>query len=192
MSSDAKSLKTENGNPVPNSLGYRYTWIKASEPSIESLRQAFLDHESRILIPENIREDVHPEIRNRQSVIRSIAIKNVRFLADQKIYFSPNMNSVIGGRGSGKSTLLEYLRIIFRKDKSADIDDDQHYKQLVVEYLERFGTAKRVDIDRLLLDKLSDVLDEKQKHHKIKNLLQSMKNQDLIANKGRIWSLSKS
>jgi ATP-dependent DNA helicase RecG len=70
--------------------------------------------------------------------------------------------------------------------------DDQHYKQLVVEYLERFGTAKRVDIDRLLLDKLSDVLDEKQKHHKIKNLLQSMKNQDLIANKGRIWSLSKS
>ena len=176
MSSDAKSLKTENGNPVPNSLGYRYTWIKASEPSIESLRQAFLDHESRILLPENIREDVHPEIRNRQSVIRSIAIKNVRFLADQKIYFSPNMNSVIGGRVSGKSTLLEYLRIIFRKDKSADIDDDQHYKQLVVEYLERFGTAKRVDIDRLLLDKLSDVLDEKQKHHKIKNLLQSMKN----------------
>jgi len=124
MSSDAKSLKTENGNPVPNSLGYRYTWIKASEPSIESLRQAFLDHESRILIPENILEDVHPEIRNRQSVIRSIAIKNVRFLSDQKIYFSPNMNCVIGGRGSGKSTLLEYLRIIFRKDKSADIDDD--------------------------------------------------------------------
>lgn len=69
--------------------------------------------------------------------------------------------------------------------------DDQHYKQLIVEYLEKFGTAKRVDIDRLLLDKLADVLDEKQKHHKIKNLLQSLKKQGVIENSGRIWCLSK-
>jgi energy-coupling factor transporter ATP-binding protein EcfA2 len=45
-------------------------------------------------------------------------------LNDQSIHFSPNMNCIIGGRGSGKSTLLEYLRIIFRKDRSADIDTD--------------------------------------------------------------------
>src|SRR5699024_4996033 len=45
MSSDNKMLikKDEHGKPVPNSIGYRYTWIKMSEPSIESLRQAFLD-----------------------------------------------------------------------------------------------------------------------------------------------------
>ena len=70
--------------------------------------------------------------------------------------------------------------------------DDQHYKQLIVEYLEKFGTAKRVDIDRLLLDKLADVLDEKQKHHKIKNLLQLLKKQGVIENFGRVWRLSKS
>ncbi|ADE13933.1 putative transcriptional regulator [Nitrosococcus halophilus Nc 4] len=70
--------------------------------------------------------------------------------------------------------------------------DDQHYKQLICEYIERFGTAKRADINRLLLDKLPDVLDEKQKNHKIKNLLQALKNEGLIEPKGKDWQMSKS
>ena len=94
-----------------------------SEPSIESLRQAFLDHESRIILPEDVTTDTHPAQRVRQATIKSISIKNVAFLADQEIHFSPNMNCVIGGRGSGKSTLLEYLRIILGKDKSKDLDN---------------------------------------------------------------------
>lgn len=69
--------------------------------------------------------------------------------------------------------------------------DDQHYKQMIIECLEKFETAQRADIDRLLLDKLPDVLDENQKHHKVKNLMQSLKNQGLIVNDGRIWRLSK-
>ncbi|WP_261522321.1 PHP domain-containing protein, partial [Burkholderia multivorans] len=50
MSSDNKKLVDldEHQKPTPNSIGYRYSWLKMSEPSIESLRQAFLDHESRI------------------------------------------------------------------------------------------------------------------------------------------------
>ena len=70
--------------------------------------------------------------------------------------------------------------------------DDQHYKQLIIEYLEKFKIARRADIDRLLLDKLPDVLDEQQKHYKVKNLLQSLKNQGVICNSGRTWRLSKS
>lgn len=54
--------------------------------------------------------------------------------------------------------------------------DDQHYKQLIIEYLERFGTAKRLDINKLLLDKLPDVLNINQKDNKVKNLLQALKN----------------
>lgn len=124
MSSDNKTLidSDEQGAPSPNSIGCRYTWIKMSAPSIESLRQAFLDHQSRIILPENVKMDVHPAQRMHQATVRSISIQNVAFLDDQEISFSPNMNCVIGGRGSGKSTLLEYLRIIFSKDKSLDID----------------------------------------------------------------------
>lgn len=124
MSSDNKKLidLDEHQKPTPNSIGYRYSWFKMSEPSIESLRQAFLDPESRIILPEDVATDTHPAQRVRQAIIKSISISNVAFLADQEIYFSPNMNCVIGGRGSGKSTLLEYLRIIFGKDKSKDLD----------------------------------------------------------------------
>jgi len=124
MSSDAKSLQSEDEKPIANSLGYRYSWIKMSKPSTESLRQAFLDQESRILRPQNIIKDVHPDQRMRQSRILSLSIKNVAFLGDQDVHFSSNMNCVIGGRGSGKSTLLEYLRIIFGKDRSEDIDEN--------------------------------------------------------------------
>ncbi|RIY39878.1 TrlF family AAA-like ATPase [Neopusillimonas maritima] len=124
MSSDNKKLVDFDAHqkPTPNSIGYRYSWFKMSEPSIESLRQAFLDHESRIILPEDVTTDTHPAQRVRQATIKSISIKNVAFLADQQVHFSPNMNCVIGGRGSGKSTLLEYLRIILGKDKSKDLD----------------------------------------------------------------------
>jgi ABC-type cobalamin/Fe3+-siderophores transport system ATPase subunit len=123
MSSDAKSIGVDNdGKPVANSLGYRYTWIKMSKPSVESLRQAFLDHDSRIRVPLDISTDKPPGDQIKQSVIRSISIKDAVFLADQDAYFSPNMNCVIGGRGSGKSTLLEYLRVMLGKDKDLDLD----------------------------------------------------------------------
>ena len=125
MSSDNKTLIDEdlNGKPKPNSIGYRYSWIKMSSPSIESLRQAFLDHESRIILPDNIAADNHPSNRFNHSAILSVTIKNVAFLNDKKVFFSPNMNCLIGGRGSGKSTLIEYLRIIFCQDELIEQDD---------------------------------------------------------------------
>ncbi|MGY6276756.1 hypothetical protein [Methylomonas sp. MgM2] len=69
--------------------------------------------------------------------------------------------------------------------------DDQHYKQLIVEYLEKFGIAKRADINRLLLDKLPDVLDATQKDNKIKNLLQALKQEGLIEPEGKSWRMSR-
>ena len=125
MSSDNKKFihTDENQKPTSNSIGFRYSWIKMSEPSIESLRQAFLDHESRIILPDDVSTDTHPAERTRQAKIQSVSIKNVAFLADQEVHFSPYMNCVIGGRGSGKSTILEYLRIILGKDKTKDLDN---------------------------------------------------------------------
>lgn len=56
--------------------------------------------------------------------------------------------------------------------------DDKHYKRMVLAYIEKYGSASRNDIDDLLLDKLSDVLDEDQKRNKIRNLLYSMSKRD--------------
>lgn len=67
--------------------------------------------------------------------------------------------------------------------------DKQHYKDMVVAYLEKFGEAARADLDELLVAKLSDVLDAKQKRLFIMNLLQEMKRDGLIAPAGsRRWT----
>jgi ABC-type lipoprotein export system ATPase subunit len=109
-SSDAKStLTTSNGQPKANSLGYRFTWIKMSEPSIEALRQAFLDAKSRIRLEGDPRVVEH-------GWIKSLKVENVVFLADQEIIFSPGLSCLIGGRGSGKSTLFEYIRFAVRQE----------------------------------------------------------------------------
>lgn len=73
--------------------------------------------------------------------------------------------------------------------------DEEHYMQLVVSYLEKFGKAKREDIDQLLMDKLPDALSEKQKKNKINKLLSKRMRLDLGLierqgpKKGAIWVL---
>lgn len=115
MSSDAKSLKTDDqGQPVANSLGYRHTWLKMSKPSIEALRQAFLDPLSRIQLQGARPSDakVHPRITK-------VSVRGAKFLEDQDVHFSEGFNCVIGGRGSGKSSLLEYVRFAIGPDEPA-------------------------------------------------------------------------
>ena len=51
--------------------------------------------------------------------------------------------------------------------------------------------AKKVDFEKLLLDKLADILDEKQKKNKIKNILQKLRINGEIETIGYDWILSK-
>ncbi|WP_432505732.1 RNA-binding domain-containing protein [Kineococcus arenarius] len=62
--------------------------------------------------------------------------------------------------------------------------DDTHYSRLVTDYLDRFGSATRQDLDLLLRDKLSDALSDEQKVSKISNLLTKMRRQGEIRNAG--------
>jgi ATP-dependent DNA helicase RecG len=58
--------------------------------------------------------------------------------------------------------------------------DNKHYEKMILEYLKKFSSASRKDINELILDKLPDILNEKQKEIKIKNLLYNMSKKDLI------------
>lgn len=69
--------------------------------------------------------------------------------------------------------------------------DDTHYKRLICDLIQQAGSARRADIDKLLLDKLPEVLDRQQKANKIKNLLQALKNQKVIEPQGKLWKMSK-
>lgn len=69
--------------------------------------------------------------------------------------------------------------------------DRKYYKDLILSFLEKQIKASRADIDNLLWDKLSDVLDENQKKNYIRNLLSQMKKEGTLLNvNGKRWSLN--
>jgi hypothetical protein len=121
-SSDCKKLTATSQNDT-NYIGFRHTWIKMSQPSVEALRQAFLDHESRIRFGTE-----RPEEGYSYPNIRMIQVNAAKFLANQEIVFSPNLTTIIGGRGTGKSTIVEYLRVAL--DQEAAIRGDEPRKNL--------------------------------------------------------------
>ncbi|NPA72100.1 MAG: hypothetical protein GXO35_04650 [Gammaproteobacteria bacterium] len=118
--SDGRGLQDRADQPA---IGSKATYIKLSSPTIEGLRQAFLDFESRI----RLEDDRHDEHYSR---LIGIAIEG-GFLSKEKekgegiflLHFNPNLNCVIGGRGAGKSALLESIRYVF--DISAKTESSQ-------------------------------------------------------------------
>ncbi len=62
--------------------------------------------------------------------------------------------------------------------------DDEFYAKLVLDYLRQFGQATRDEINRLLMPKLSDGLDEVQKITKISHLLTKLRRRGEVVNRG--------
>lgn len=116
-SSDCYRFKSEDGNPG-NFIGYRYCWIRMSEPSIEALRQACLDHESRIRLCKD-----RPEDSYEHPTIVQVQVTGGLFYQADPIYLSPNLNCIIGGRGSGKSTLIDYIRLALDQLRENEIPE---------------------------------------------------------------------
>jgi hypothetical protein len=95
-SSDARSFEE---------IGSHATWIKLSSKSLEGLKQAFLDWESRIRHP----AELPPE---RYSKIIAIGWDE-GFLGGTSVRLNDNLNCFVGGKGTGKSTAIETLRHAF-------------------------------------------------------------------------------
>lgn len=74
------------------------------------------------------------------------------------------------------------------------VQSDAHYGKLILDYLEQYGSASRKDIDQLLWQILSEVLDDTQKRHKIANLLSNLRRSGRIFNAGArtqpIWKIA--
>lgn len=71
--------------------------------------------------------------------------------------------------------------------------DDEFYAKLLTDYLRQFSQADRSEINKLLVDKLSDALNQEQKEAKIGNLLTKLRRNKRIHNTGTrsqpIWKL---
>ena len=79
-------------------------WIKMAEVSVEGLRQAFLDPDSRI------RLNSDPPHQERAELV-SLKWEG-GFLDGMEICFNPGLNVLVGGRGAGKSAIVESLRYV--------------------------------------------------------------------------------
>ncbi|MFC3561185.1 hypothetical protein [Pedobacter jamesrossensis] len=74
------------------------------QPTFESIRFAFIDPKSRI------KKYSEVEVLKRfDNFLHSIEIKNNKLIEDANVFFSPNLNVIIGGRSSGKSLLFNIL-----------------------------------------------------------------------------------
>jgi len=62
--------------------------------------------------------------------------------------------------------------------------DDDHYKKMILDFINKFGSASRKEIDELILPKLPDVLDEEKKKNKVNNLISSLRIAARIKNTG--------
>lgn len=80
------------------------TDIKMSALSVEGLRQAFIDPETRVRRYDQQPDKPHQEI---------LAIRwQGGFLDGLELRFNANLNVLIGGRGTGKSTVVESIRYV--------------------------------------------------------------------------------
>jgi DNA repair ATPase RecN len=104
-----RPISVLNCNDVkgPKELRSCGTWcfVKMTEPSLEGLRQAFLDPESRIRLASDPEPEEHVEFLG-------ISWETEGFLRGCRLRFNENLNVLIGGRGSGKSTVVESIRYV--------------------------------------------------------------------------------
>jgi len=69
--------------------------------------------------------------------------------------------------------------------------DDEYCQKIILSYIDKFKEGRKSDFEKILLDKLPDVLDLKQKKNKVKNNLQILRKKGIIRPEGRIWIKSK-
>lgn len=124
--SDCKSIDNiGDGNPC---------YLKIGSFSFDAVKYALIDKESRVA--NNLPDHIHSHIRS------------IRFtggtLDKQELYFSPELNTLIGIRGSGKSSILEAIRYAL-EIPFGEKASDQRYKQDLVEFT--LGSGGKIEID---------------------------------------------
>ena len=109
-------------------------FIKMSNVSVEALRQAFLDPDSRIRLHSDLQPDPHAEF--------VVVTWEGGFLDGTSVHFNENLNVLVGGRGTGKSTMVESLRYALGLDPLGEEARKNH--EGVIRHVLRPGTKVSV------------------------------------------------
>ena len=118
----ASDNQNESGQHTLEKIGSRFSYFKVNEDiTIESLRQCFVDPQTRIRQSYEYQEIKYP-------TIRELKIKG-GFLDGAVINFHEGLNSILGAKGSGKSLIIEFLRFVFNQQP--------HHKSLYEDHKEK-------------------------------------------------------
>lgn len=113
--------------------------IKMDEVTIDGLRQAFLDPDSRIRLNGKggeFESEAHMELV-------SLGWEG-GFLDGVTMALNPNLNVLIGGRGTGKSTVVESIRAVLGLDATGE--DARKAHEGIVRHVLRNGTKISLDV----------------------------------------------
>lgn len=177
-----KGRTRDKMNQLENWMGYKIPYIEGSD--CKSLDQIGKGKKSFIKIGEGNYDSVVlalKEHQNRTSLSEKEYnhgyIKSVEFIGGkmdkQKLYFSPELNTLIGIRGSGKSSIIEAIRYVLDISPSST---DKDYKTNIVENLLESGGQIIVEIQdnhkknyviKRILGETPHILDENGKEIKI-------------------------
>ncbi len=109
---------------------------------------------------------------------KSITVKESRSLKERKLIEGRRPNLHISSKvAKATGEKGEYIKMRGFKD--------DHYKKMILNYLEEYESASKKDLDKLILDILPNVLDEDQKKNKLRNIIYAMSKRDVsITNTG--------
>lgn len=99
--------------------------------------------------------------------------------------------------GRRPNIYLSFNIVGFTNDESLQAEylanrsfDDAHFKEMIVEYLKKWGKTKRDKIDNLIIPKLSTALTEEKKRNKVTNYLSALRMDGKIVNRpGYYWEI---
>lgn len=115
---------------------------------------------------------------------KSLNDAEIKILRENKLIEGRKPNFHVSSQVASKTgQKTEYMKL-------KGIDDD-YCKKIIVDYLQEFREGKKTDFEKILLDKLSDVLDEQKKKNKVKNCLQNLRKAGVIETVGRKWRMAK-
>lgn len=69
--------------------------------------------------------------------------------------------------------------------------NDDYCKKIIIDYIKKFKTAKKADLEEILLEKFGNSMTDIQKKNKIKNILQKLRRDGVIEPHGKEWILCK-
>lgn len=112
---------------------------------------------------------------------KRITDEEVKYLRKKK-FIEGRKNNLFLSKTLTRSTGNVGLKSTYVKNKSFD---DEYFRRLIVQYIQKFGSASRAEIVMLLKEKLSDALTDTQKENKVTNLLSYLRIHNEIKTNGK-------